>query len=448
MAQVVPKEIAFAVAKMEGFNSNVFRLETNGATSAGPSSIITLSLPSNAIIDLRTFKVHLDVATTSDATSTNAIFGKLPADASSLIQQCEVYAGGIQIAQGFSEFNTVSRIKKLVHSSRDRESSIDQTLSHGIITTDDAVDNVSMIFKPSIGFFAESSTRYLATSLTGDISVRLTLAPNAVLTYKEATVAMPGNFTDAAARAAALNVTYSVSSIHATIATVTLGDFYESMLLERLTQEEFLPVNFKDYMSFSLHGTTGTAHDVRFSLSASSIDRLYTVCRDGNYQTAGIRTRAYPGAALTDSNCSNFLHFKSFNSSNVARGTLRYQYSCNNVQHPQFQADCLDAAHELTMISDSTGNTGRGNMITGLTDWNVGKGIIPLQLQMPGQPVNLQTGYNSRGNNTQFSISLQGQVVPTAAADSQVTAAISTLVVVETTAQMRIAGAKQISISN
>ena len=445
--QVVPKEIAFAVGKMEGFNSNGFRLETLGATSAGPSSIITLSLPSNAVIDLKSFKVHMDIATTVDATSTNQIFGKLPADTSSLIQQCEVYCGGIQVAQGFSEFNTVSRIKKIVYSSRDRESSIDQTLSHGIITTGDAVDNVSVIFKPNIGLFAESSTRYLPTSLTGDISVRLTLAPNAVLTYKEATVAMPGSFTDAAARTAALNVTYAVSSIHATIQTVTMGDFYENLLLERLAQEEFLPVNFKEYYTFSLHGTTGTAHDVRFSLSASSIDRLYAVCRDGSYQTAGIRTRALSGAALTDSNCSNFLHFKAFNSATATRGTLRYQWSCNNVQHPQYQGDCLDAAHELTMCSDSHGNGGRGNMITGLLDWNDGKAVIPLQLQMPGQTVHLMTGYNSRGNNTQFSVSLQGQVVPTADATTQVTAAISTLVVVETTAQLRIAGAKQISVA-
>lgn len=73
--------------------------------------------------------------------------------------------------------------------------------------------------------------------------------------------------------------------------TCTLGDFYEQMLLDRLTQEEFLPVNFKEYYTFALHGTTGTAHDVRFSLSASSIDRLYAVCRDGNYQTAGIKAR-------------------------------------------------------------------------------------------------------------------------------------------------------------
>ena len=445
--EFVPNDVRFAVSKFEGFNSNAFRLETNGSTSAGPNSIITLTLPSNAVIDLRSFKVHMDVATTTDATSTNAIHGKLPADTSSLIQQCEVYCGGVQIAQGFSEFNTVSKVKKLVHSSRDRESSIDQTLSHGIITTGDAIDNVSVIFKPKIGFFAESSTRYIPTSLTGDISVRLTLASNAVLTYKEVSVNMPGNFSDPAARTAALNVTYAVSSIHATCQTVTLGDTYEAMLMDRLSQEEFLSVFFKEYYTFALHSTTGTSHDVRFSLSASSIDRLYTVARDANYQTAGVKVRALPGAALTDANTSNFFHFKSFNSSNTQRGTMRYQYSVNNVQHPQYQADCLDAAHELTMISDSVGLTGRGNMITSLTDWNVGKAIIPLQLSMPGQPVNVKSGYNSRGNNTQFSVSLQGQVIPTADADAQVTTALSTLVICETTAEMRIGGARQIAIA-
>jgi hypothetical protein len=445
--EVVPRDVAFAVARMEGYNSNVFRLETNGATSAGPNSIITMSLPSNAVIDLRSFKVHLDVSTTLDDTAANTIYGKLPADSASLIQSCEVYCGGIQIAQGFSEFNTVSRVKKIVYSNRDRESSIDQTLYHGIITADNSIDTVSMIFKPNIGFFAETSTRYLPTSILGDISVRLTLAPNSVLAYKEEVVAPGGNFTSNAARVAAQSISYSVTSIHATIATCTLGAMYETMLLDRLSQEEYLAINFKEYYTFGLHGTNSTAHDVRFSLSASSIDRIYTVCRDSNYQSAGIKTQAYTGATLSDSNCSNYLHFKSYNDSFTTRGSLRYQYQVNNVQHPQFSADCLDAAHELLMVSDGHGNNGRGNMITSLQDWNNGKAIVPLQLSMPGQPVNVMAGYNSRGNNTQFSVSISGQTMPAANVDAQISGRISTLVIVETTAQLRISGAKQVSVS-
>ena len=444
---VIPRDIAFAVAKMEGFNRNRFRLETNGATSAGPSSIITLSLPSNAIIDLRSFKVHFDVATTSDATSTNAIYAKLPADTSSLIQQCEVYCGGVQIAQGFSEYNTVSKIKKLVHSSRDRDGSVDATLSHGVVSAADAVDQVSVVFKPNIGFFAESSTRYLSTSLTGDISVRLTLAPNSVLAYKEVTVAMGGDFSDAAARAAALNTTYSVLSIHATIDTVQLGDSYERMLMDRLMQEESLNVNFKEMYTYALHGTTGTAHDVRFSLSASSIDSIYAVCRDANYQTAGIKTRTYSGASLTDNHVSNYFKFLAFNNSSTARGALRFQYTVNNVQHPQYQADVLDAASDLIMLTDQHGLAGRGNMVTSLTDFHDGKAVFPLVLNMPSNGVAVQSGYNSRGNNSQFSFSVTGQTLPPADAATQVTAALSTLVVVETTAQLRIGGAKQIAVS-
>jgi hypothetical protein len=391
--------------------------------------------------------VHLDVETTSDSTSSNAIYAKLPADSSSLIQSMELYAGGVCISQSFSEFNTVSRVKKLIHSSRDRDGSVDGTLSHGAISTTDAVEQVSIVFKPTIGLFAESSTRYLNSGLVGDISVRLTMAPRSVLCYKEATVAMGGDFTDAAARAAALNTTYSVTSVHATIDTCTLGDQYERMLLDRLASEDSLNVNFCEYYTYALKSTTGNAHDVRFSLSASSIDAVYTVFRDANYETQGIRTQTYSGASLSDANCSNYLHFKSFNNSTTARGSLRYQYQVNNVQHKQYPADVLDATSDLIMLTDQHGMSGRGNMISSLADFGAGKCILPLVLNMPSNGVAVQSGYNSRGNNTQFSVSITGQTLPAVDDDSQVTAALSTLVIVQTTAQLRIGGAKQISVS-
>ena len=208
-----------------------------------------------------------------------------------------------------------------------------------------------------------------------------------------------------------------------------------------------MPINVKEYYTFSLHGTTGTSHDVRFALSASSIDRLYTVCRDGNYQTNGIRTRQYSSPTFSDAHVSNFFNFKSFNSATSTKGTLRYQYQVNSVNHPVYQADVLDAAHELLMISNQHGLMGRGNMITSLPDYNGGKAVIPLQLCMAGADVSLQTGYNSRGSYSQFSISLQGQVVPTADPDSQVTAAISTMVICETTAQIRLAGMQSVSVA-
>ena len=56
-----------------------------------------------------------------------------------------------------------------------RRHSVDALLHNGVMHTNDAVDDLSIVFQPLIGFFAESSTRYIPTSLTGPITVRLTL---------------------------------------------------------------------------------------------------------------------------------------------------------------------------------------------------------------------------------------------------------------------------------
>ena len=57
--EVVPKEVSFAAAKLDAFNRNRYRIETTGATTAGPSSIVTINLPDAAVLDLRTFRVRI-----------------------------------------------------------------------------------------------------------------------------------------------------------------------------------------------------------------------------------------------------------------------------------------------------------------------------------------------------------------------------------------------------
>ena len=123
-------------------------------------------------------------------------------------------------------------------------------MHNGVMHTNDAVDDLSIVFQPLIGFFAESSTRYIPTSLTGPITVRLTFASTAVLVPKENAVAIGTQFSAAGDRNAAATVTYTASNIYATVDTVAMGDAYEAMLMERLQTETYLPVNFKDYYSF------------------------------------------------------------------------------------------------------------------------------------------------------------------------------------------------------
>ena len=147
--EVVPKEVAFAAAKLDAFNRNRYRIETTGATTAGPSSIVTINLPDAAVLDLRTFRVHMDVLTTAAAGATAQVRAKCP-HASDLIANMEVYMGGVQIQQGIAEYNTATRMFKIPTVSFDRRHSVDALLHNGVMHTNDAVDDLSIVFQPLI----------------------------------------------------------------------------------------------------------------------------------------------------------------------------------------------------------------------------------------------------------------------------------------------------------
>ena len=137
-------------------------------------------------------------------------------------------------------------------------------------------------------------------------------------------------------------MTYRASNINATIDTISLGSAYDSMLLSRLQSEEFLPVNCKEYYTFSLHGTTANAHSLRFSLNASSVDACYAVFRDGKYMSNGIKMQASQGASLTDAHCSNAFYLNSFTDPNTTRGSFKSNLTCATVNYPPYSAALLD----------------------------------------------------------------------------------------------------------
>ena len=452
--EVVPKEVAFAAAKLDAFNRNRYRIETSGATTAGPSTIVTINLPDAAVLDLRTFRVHMDVLTTEAANqaATGNVSAKCP-HAADLIANMEVYMGGIQIQQGIAEYNTATRMFKIVSTSFDRRHSVDSLLHNGVMNSAEAVDDLSLIFTPLIGFFAESSTRYIPTSLTGPISVRLTFAPASVLTPKAFNVNFGAALAHANDRATAATLTYTASNIYATIDTVSMGDAYESMLQERLQSEAYLAVNYKDYYSFSLSNQTG-AHTLRFSLSSSSIDSCMAVMRYSNYNSAGIIGRATTGGAFTEQAIPNAFYFDSFSGGSAvnnkkSRGDLRYHWSVNNVRHSQFDTDILNAACDLSLLTDRVTMDKMGHSVTSLSHYQTGMCVIPLVLNLPGQSLNVRSGFNSRGPNTNMEFEVKGLALPTATPNTtQLTDTLSTFVVAQTSAQLRIGGNRQVAVDH
>ena len=100
--------LTYFLDRLQGFSTNIFRLETNGADTATANKIIRFSLPSNALLNMRSFALHFS-ASTNDGNG-----ARLPAKIDTLIERVEVTAGGIQLSQGLNLYNVLRHAKDAI----------------------------------------------------------------------------------------------------------------------------------------------------------------------------------------------------------------------------------------------------------------------------------------------------------------------------------------------
>ena len=129
-SQYVPKSMAMMSATMNDWVRNRFRIEPQGSQTAKSGNIVQFTLPESALIHLPSIRFFFDVACTSETENGTTVYGKLPADAESLISKLEIYIGGVQIQNGSAEYNTIAKILKISQSSTARDESVDRCLSH------------------------------------------------------------------------------------------------------------------------------------------------------------------------------------------------------------------------------------------------------------------------------------------------------------------------------
>ena len=459
----LPENVRYMVDSMSMYSRNRFRLETVSAETASAGRIITVNLPEGACLDLSSFRLHYDVACSTTSSGGATCFAKLPNDAAqTLIQRVEVNLNGVAIEQGAQEWNTVYQMKKLGHGSISRNASVGRAVAHAEVVPDNNAEPAeSLVCQDWVGFLGERSTRFVSTDVWGQIQVRITLAPNAVLVPKISGVDMENPLGTADAAAAAALMSYSVSNIFFTIDSVSLNPIYNEMLRQRLASDDYLPLNYKEYYTFSLDNITSGASVPRFSLSSGSIDSLYGVYRDSNYLSTGVRAKQLTDAGVGASAfLANFLRFRSYNNfggaSALTDGQLRYNWSVNNVQMPQYRATLTDALCDVNYIPDKIGMDSDGTNVASKDSFNDGKFLCGQKLNHPTKyGCGVQSGFNSRGINTMMTWNVSGQLVPAADATvatnppgygTQDTGNLSAFVCVETTAQVRAGVGKNIAV--
>jgi len=316
--------LSMMLDRIQGFSCNYFRIECDNGTTANPGQIITLSMPDNSILHLKSLQLYAEYA----GSGTNAGVRLVPID--QLAERIEVTCGGIVLSQGNNFTNTLLAAMVALG-----EEECDQNLGHknmyreqNQLSTDIAAYSTTnneaasgLPFAPYamskfMGFMDSAAPQLLDTSLLPSLRIRITLAPRNVVSSAGAVllgnspvgataavafatntissaagagnVVLPaisatGGFTTAV-NAAAGSATYSLSSLHATVECCNLASsLFDQAVAAQMSQQGFLEIPFKSYISFQ-ETHTGSS---RFSVSSASIDKVITCWRASDYDTVG-----------------------------------------------------------------------------------------------------------------------------------------------------------------
>ncbi len=428
-----PRNLRYAVQRMAGNNTNVFKLQTQNQTSASNGQIITINLPTNSVLNMRSLACHFNAAV-SNVGNTAAVYAGFPANMSSLINRVEILCGGTQLSQGFLDYATCATIKKRLFNKINKQNSDDKVLqgSYPVDITGADQPAGAFIIDEWQGFLNELAPQFLDSGILPSIQVRLYLSGPEILRTN-------------GAKLAGQTLGFNLSDIYFTIESSSISDgVYDLALQEQMSSAGYLEVAYKNYYTFTngfSSSAAGISSSSRFSCASQSIDALYTVMRDttgvNSYQT-GDQAQQTMTDALGPQQVSKY-----FNMTSKGIGDWRYQV--NNVQVPQYSATPLDALHLVGVAKDECMANDRGTLVTTALQWRDNYAVFCVRLCHAGdlEEIRRISGYDSRGTNSICTFDTR------AAGDGAgIVGTVEFYTLVETTSTLRIGMGRSIEVIN
>ena len=416
--------LSYFLDKLSGFSTNYFRLEAQNSSTASPNQIVRFTLPSNALLNLRSFAFHF-TASTSSASSGIA---RLPPDIASLVERVEVSCGGVQLSAGANYYNVLCAAKRAL-----TDKMVDPVLSHPeMVRATSYVDGLGksgnetytgstshFCIKQWEGFLGSAEPKIMDSSLVPDIVVSIYLADTSVLANIAGTD-IAGTTTTGVDTDGVGTVSYSLSNIHATIECIGLADgTYDNMVSSMIQTKGFLEVPFKQYYSFQ----DTHSGQMRFSVATQSLDRLWVCHRNDDYnssvgavplsgykQTGAFAAPTTGTSPTVDIGAPQFdiggtldynkerLTTAAFDFPTPSGTALTYQFQLNGAYVPQFRA----TFEEMYQISCNSVNGATQNKV-GLKTMKSNLNVQCVRLNLPESEYGrLVSGLNTR------SVSLNG----------------------------------------
>jgi hypothetical protein len=402
--------LSYYLERLQGYSTNTFKLESDSKTTATANDIVSFSIPSNSLVNLRSLKFRF----TADAHEnySDPIGARLPPVAD-LVERVEVTVGGIVLSQGTNFTNVLHEAKLALGVLQDdattghpefvrRHSYVDASelantnagLPAGTMYNEMYSTNGGKHFLGTFpyfcidhfeGFFATADPKIFDTALVPDIKVRLHMASNTVISKASGiellkfntNTPVDGDFVKTSTAGA--NPKYVISNMYCTIECMSLADqTYDNLISSMIASQGFIEVPYKNYTSFMNFHTGST----RFTVSTQSLDRIWLTWREQDYNTnkapvpvVGYADRfGYVGTSgnlsgttagvgvplnLTHQNPfdyakeqyqSSYFRFIAPEADTVATGNVLYQLQLNAAMMPQFMANAADM-YEITRNS-------------------------------------------------------------------------------------------------
>lgn len=402
----MPRGLKMLSEKMSGFARNRFRLEPQSALSGlKAGNIITVTLPENAVLDMKSLRLYMDVLGSTTGSGGDTVFAKAPS-AEGLIQRVEVFINGVSVSANSAEYNTIAQLVKIQDSNTQRDGSMDKAIANSFLDDADAPTNEQMCVNRWHNFLNTAACRYVPTEALGAITIRVTLADNSVLSGKQITQPWSGGYVGAG-QAAANQMSYTVNNVYWTVDSIVPDPVYNVSLRERLAVAP-LQINYNEYYSFDQAGITGTNTNNRFALSSQSIDKIFATLRNSDYQTVGKIPADISYGTLTSTWTPNYFRFRSYDGGNMSN-----QFVVNNVSFPQAPSNALESLVNTWYCSDKVEEQ-FGNLITDRRQYADGYFVTPCILNYPDKDlgVALISGYDSKGTNAQMVFKIDGLSIP------------------------------------
>lgn len=430
-----PKNLTYLAKKLSGYSRQTYKLQTTNQTTATAGQIVTVDLPSNALVDLSTLTWFFRGRTTTS--SGNAAF---PRNIECIIERLEVEINGQLVGQGCQFYNHLWEIisdttmgEDVVNRRRILQNGANNI---GPGSTADATSKQYAI-QNWLGFLGSAKPNVLDTSLLGNVRIRITLSSPAVLVKQLATA----------------GESYLLEDMFFSVDTISIDDgIFYNIHNQFLQSGGVYEIPFNNFLSFS----SSAAGSCKFSLSTQSLDRVWATIVPGSSLPMG---GDHVSSVISNSpyfhrigNAGNITWGGPTNNRVVSYGLTSWQFNINNQYYPNYRPTAEQAyALMINSYGLSQDTLGGGHpLLSSLSAWNNGFWVASENFNHNSD--DFISGIDTRGNVVQAYFEYDFTVTPGATGGTGFSGALDArdkltcLVFAQTTSTLRVGAGKSIDM--